>query len=100
MCEKNGVKLIVCMYDQATGEFLGLDNQLAYIILRGHKMECFFSYEYNDKKPKVLYSAEKDRIPNAIILTCFKKHFHEIMNKRQHIQQFAGVFVFLPLIEN
>ena len=63
-------------------------------------MECFFSYEYNDKKPKVLYSADKDRIPNAITSTCFKKHFHEIMNKRQHIQQFAGVFVFLPLIEN
>ena len=33
MCEKNGAKLIVCMYDQATGEFLDLDNQLAYIIL-------------------------------------------------------------------
>ena len=63
-------------------------------------MESFFSYEYNDKKPKVLYSADKDRIPNAIILTCFKKYFHEIMNKRQHSEQFPGVFVFLSSIKN
>ena len=28
-CKKNEVKLIVCMYDQATGELLGLQKQLA-----------------------------------------------------------------------
>ena len=39
--------------------------------------ESLFSYGYNDKKSKVLYSAGKDIILNAIISTCFKKHFHE-----------------------
>ena len=28
-CKKNEVKLIICMFDQATGEFLGLQKQLA-----------------------------------------------------------------------
>ena len=78
--EKNEVKLIVCLHGQVTREFLGFDKQLVYIILRGDDMECFFSYGCNEKKSKVLCSAAKDRIPNAIISTCFKKHFHEIMN--------------------
>ena len=70
--------------------------QLAYIILRGDSEESFFSYGYNDKKSKVLYSAAKDKIPNAIILTCFKKYFHEIMNERQHNEESSGVLFYLP----
>ena len=86
------------MYDQATGEFLGLDKQLACINLRGDNMECFFSYRYNDKKPKVLYSADKDIIPNAIISFCFKKHFDEIMNNT--VRNFLVLFFFLLSITN
>ena len=40
------------------------------------------NYGYSEKKPEVLYSAAKDRIHDAIIPTCFKKHFREIMNER------------------
>ena len=68
-CKKNEVKLTVCLYDKSTGEFLGLNLQLAYIILLGDIEESFFSYGYNDEKSKVLYSAVKDRIPNANIST-------------------------------
>ena len=92
VCEKNEVKLIFSLYNQATGEFLGLDKQLAYIILRGDDMKCFFSYGYNEKKSKVLYSSAKDRIPNEIISACFKKHFYEIMNGRQEYEEISGVF--------
>ena len=56
-----------------------------YIILRGYIEESFFSYGFNNEKSKVSYSAAKDRIPNAIISTCLKKHFHEIMNDRNQI---------------
>ena len=72
--------------------------QLAYIILRGDSEESFFSYGYNDKKSKVLYPAAKGKIPNAIILTCFKKYFHEIMNDRQHNEESSGLFFYLPSI--
>ena len=61
-------------------------------------MECFFLYRYNEKKLKVLYSAAKDRIPNAIISTCFKKHFHEILNKRWHNEEFSTVLFYIPSI--
>ena len=65
-----------------TVTFLGLWKELAYIVLRGGAMECFFSNGYNEKKLKVLYSGTKNKIPNAIITTSFKKHFHEVLNER------------------
>ena len=94
-CEKNDVKLIVCPYDKAAGEFLELNLQLAYMILQGDREESFFSYGYHDKKSKFLYSAAKDRILNAIISTCFKKHFHEIMNERRHNEESSSLFFYL-----
>ena len=54
-CKKNKVKLIVCLYNKSTGEFLGLDLQLAYIIIQGDMEESFFSYEYNDKKSRLVF---------------------------------------------
>ena len=53
-----------------------------------------FSCRYHEKKSKVLYSAAKDRIPNAIIIATFKKHFHEVLNKRQHNEEFSTLFYF------
>ena len=57
-----------------------------------------FSCGYNGKKSKVLYSAAKDRIPNAIISTCLKKHLHEIWNGKRHNEEFLGIFFYLPSI--
>ena len=90
--KKNEVRLIACLNDKSTDELLGLNLQLACIILRGDMDESFFSYGYNDEKSKVLNSAAKDRIPNPIISTCFKKHFHEIMNERRHNEESSGLF--------
>ena len=66
-CKKNEAKLIKCLYDQTTDNSLELRKELAYIALCGDSMECFFSYGYNEKKSKVLYSVAKDKIPNAIV---------------------------------
>ena len=98
VCKKNEDKLIVCLYNKSTGEFQGLSFQLAYIILRGDKEKSFFSYGVNNKKSTVLYSEAKDRIPNAIILTRFKKHYHEIMNEIRHNEESSSLFFFLPSI--
>ena len=99
-CQKNETKLIKCLYDQATGDFLGLRNDLAYIALRGDDNECFFSHGYNEKKCRVLYSATKDKIPNAVITTSFKKYFHELLNERRHNEEFSTLFYFLAFINN
>ena len=72
VCKKNEGRLITCLYDKSTGEFQGIKLSLAYIILRGDSEEAFFSYGVDTKKSTVLYSAAKERIPNAIISTCFK----------------------------
>ena len=71
VCVKNEIKLMVPPCDSSTGEFQGIDLQLAYIILRGDEEEVFLSYRYNDEKSALLYSYAKDRIPNATISTCF-----------------------------
>ena len=84
--KKNEVKLITCLYNKSSGEFQCIKLSLAYIILRGDRDELFFSYGVDNKKSTVLYSAAKERIPNAIISTCFKKH-HEIMNERRHNEE-------------
>ena len=74
----------ILLYDQVINKFLGLQKELAYIVLRGDDMECFFSYGFNEKNSNVLYSAAKDRIPNAVITTSFKKHFDRKEKINQH----------------
>ena len=95
-CKRNETKLIKCLYDKMTGDFLGLQKELAYIVLRGGAMECFFPYGYNTKKSKVLYSATKDKIQMLFIITSFKKHFHEVLSKLHHTEEFSTLFYFHP----
>ena len=59
---------------------------------------AFFSNGYNEKKLKVLYSGAKNKIPNAIITTPFKKHFHEVLYERRHNEEFPTLFYFLPAV--
>ena len=82
-CQPNEVKLLSCIYDLETGEFNGLRQQLAYIVLRGDENEIFLSYGFNKNKSQILYSYSKQQIPNAFISTSFKKHFNEIMNEKK-----------------
>ena len=49
-CKKNETKLIKCLYDKSTSNFLGTQKELAYIVLNGDAMECFFPYGYNEMK--------------------------------------------------
>ena len=98
VCENNEVKLTICLYDKLTGEFKGSRIQLAYIILRGDKEESFFSYRVNSKKSSVLCSVAKQRIPNGIVSTCFKKRYHEIMNEGRHNEEPSSLFFFLSSI--
>ena len=62
-------------------------NALCLYYIQGDIEEAFFSYKMNGKKSTALYSAAKERIPNVIISTCFKKHFHEIINERRQNEE-------------
>ena len=51
-CNENEVKLLCCIYDLDSGEFKGIREQLAYIVLRGDKNEIFFSYGFDKVRLK------------------------------------------------
>ena len=96
-CQPNEVKLLSCIYDLETGDFKGLRQQLAYIVLRGDENEIFSSYGYDKNKSKILYSFSKQQIPDAFISTSFKKHFNEILNEKRN-EESSTLFFFLPSI--
>ena len=93
---KNEIKPCRLPVWQSTGEFQDMAMELSYIIFWGDVEEFFLSYVYSEKKSLVLYLVAKEKIPNAFILTSFKKHFHEIMNERWHNKEFYDVFFYLP----
>ena len=98
-CQPNETKLLSCVYDLESGEFKGIREQLAYIVLRGDDHEIFFSYGFDKSKSKVLYSYSKQQIPDAFISTSFKKHFNEIVNEKRN-EESSSLFYFLPSISD
>ena len=97
-CKKDEVKLVTYIYDKSTGQFNGLKLQLAYIVLRGYKKEPFFLYRVNENKKSVLYSVSKERVPNALASTCFKKHFREVTEERRHCEKSSSLFFYLSSV--
>ena len=97
-CLPNEVKLLTCIYDLTTGDFKGVRESLAYIVLRGDKEEAFFSYGYDAAKAKILYAMSKEKIPDAFSFTCFNKHYSEIVNEKREREKSSTVFYFLPSI--
>ena len=95
-CSKNEVKLLSCVYEIETGQFKGIREQLAFIVLRGDVEETFLSYGFDKLKSKLLYSFSKQQIPNAFVSVAFKNHFEEIMNGDQSESSSSSLFYFLP----
>ena len=99
ICSKNEVKLLSCVYDLESGDFKGIREQIAFIVLRGDVDETFLSYGFNKIKSKVLYSFSKQQIPNAFVSVAFKKHFDEIMNENKSDIK-SSLFYYLPLVSD
>ena len=97
-CQPNEVKLYTCIYDTVNGDFKGVRESLAYIVLRGDREEVFLSYSFDTHKLKVFYAASKEKIPNAFSATCFTKHYSEIMNERREKEDHSTLCYFLPSI--
>ena len=99
ICSKNEVKLLSCVYDLESGNFKGVREQIAFIVLRGDVDETFLSYGFNKTKSKLLYSFSKQQIPDAFVSVAFKKHFQEIINEgRSEIK--SSLFYFLPSVSD
>ena len=99
ICSKNEVKLLTCVYDLESGDFRGIREQIAFIVLRGDADEIFLSYGYNKTKSTAVYSYSKEQIPNAFVSVAFKKHFDEIVNESSSKTDVrSSLFYFLPSI--
>ena len=99
-CLKNEVKLLSCVYDIETGQFKGIREELAFIVLRGDEEETFLSYGFDKMKSKLLYSFSKQQIPNAFVSVAFKNHFEEILNGDRSKSSSSSLFYFLPSISD
>ena len=96
ICSKNEVKLLSCVYEIESGQFKGIREQVAFIVLRGDVDETFLSYGFDKIKSKLLYSFSKRQIPNAFVSVAFKKHFEQIMSDENDRNESSSLFYFLP----
>ena len=99
VCSKNEVKLLSCVYEIESGQFKGIREQVAFIVLRGDVDETFLSYGFDKIKSKLLYSFSKQQIPNAFVSVAFKKHFEQIMNDDNR-DETSSLFYFLPSVSD
>ena len=92
----NEVKLLCPKYNTTTGSFLGLENCLAYLTVRGDDHEQFFDSGYNKENSKVLYSMHKLKIHNSFTSTIVSRHRIQYESGVFSETDFSGVFFFLP----
>ena len=66
--KENEVKMVGPKYNPKTGEFLGLYENVGFIVVRGSPEEVFFNYGYDKEKSKVLYAHHKGEFqtPSAV----------------------------------
>ena len=64
-------------------------------MLRGDPNETFFTNDFNDEKPSVLFCASKQPMPNVFTGTVFNVYGNEMLNKRDN---FYKIFFYLPSI--
>ena len=89
---ENEVKICHAKYDTVTGQFLGLENCLGYLTVRGDKHENFFDYGFSKEKSKVLYSTHKMKIPNSFSTTIFNQHRIRYESGAYFETDFSNVF--------
>ena len=99
ICSRIEVKLLSCVYDLESGDFKGIREQIAFIVLRGDADETLLSYGFNKTKSKMLYSFSKQQIPNAFVSVAFKRHFDEIMNENKSDIK-SSLFYYLPSVSD
>lgn len=84
--KENEVKTIRGKHDTVTGQFLGLDNSLGYMTVRGDSNENLLDYGFSKETSKVLpYSSHKIKIPISFSTIIFNRHI--IHTSLEHLQR-------------
>ena len=94
--KENEVKILRAKYDIITGQFLGLENCLAYVTVCGDFQEQFFDYGYSKDNSKSLYSTHKMKVTNSFSSTIFNRHRIQYESGTFVETEFSNIFFFLP----
>ena len=89
------VRFYVPVYDNSNGNFLGVNESVGYVMVRGDPDETFWSYGYDEEKSNLLYDFSKQPMSNVFKGTCINCHSNEILNERDG---FSNIFFFLSSI--
>ena len=89
------LKLYSPSYDREQGKFLGIKECVAYIMLRGHDDESFYTYGFDPKKSSLLYCYSKQLMPNIFKGTAF--NCHDLVNVAEAKETMSNVFFTCPL---
>ena len=84
------------LYDGEQGRFLGLKECKAYVMIRGSKDECFYTYGFDPKKSNLLYCHSKQLMPNVFKGTAF--NCHNLLNLAEAKNTMSNLFFYLPSI--
>ena len=93
---KTLVKMFVPMYDNATGQFLGVKETLGYIMLRDEPEETFLTYGFSAEYSGILFCHSKQPMPNIFRGTSFNSHKLQTFAKNKVKK--SDLFFYLPSI--
>ena len=94
--KEDEVKILKAKYHVTTWHFLGLENCLAYLTVRGDFQEPSFDYGYSKDNSKILYSTHKMKVPNSFSTTIFNRHRIQYESGAFVETESSNIFFFLP----
>ena len=72
--DKKLVKIFTPIYDNTTGQFLGVKESVGYIMLRNEAEETFSSYGFSSEHSGIMFCYSKQPMPNIFCDTSFNSH--------------------------
>ena len=94
--DRRYVKIFCPSYDHQSGKFLGVKENIAYIMIRNEEQETFFTYGYDAEHASILYCYSRQCMPNIFRGTAFNTHtLHNVSEVKEGMY---NIFFYLPSI--
>ena len=89
-------KMFVPIYDNTTGQFLGVKENLGYIMVRNKPGESFLTYGYSTEHSAILFCYSKQPMLNIFRGTAFNSY--KLQGYADSSTQMSDLFFYLPSI--
>ena len=76
--------------------FLGVKENIAYIMIRNEEQEVLFTYGYDAEHASILYCYSRQCMPNFFKGTAFNTH--KLQNVAEAKEGASSIFFYLPSI--